>query len=67
MTVTDYINKIRIQRASDMLRKENLTMQEIADQCGFSDANYFARTFRKITGQSPGEYRKTVQPGKKMK
>lgn len=60
MTVTDYINKTRVQRAEELLGKKNLSMQAIAEQCGFTDANYFTRTFKKINGLSPNEYRKSL-------
>ena len=60
MTVTDYINKTRIQRSEELLGNTALSMQMIAEQCGFSDANYFTRTFKKINGISPNEYRKTL-------
>ena len=60
MTVTDYINKSRVQRAVDLLGKTTHSMQFIAEQCGFADANYFTRTFKKINGISPNEYRKSL-------
>ncbi len=60
MTVTDYINKTRVQRAAELLGKTTLSMQAVAEQCGFSDANYFTRTFKKINGISPNAYRKSL-------
>ena len=60
MTVTDYINRTRIRRAEGMLGKTALPMQAVAEQCGFSDANYFTRIFKKINGVSPNEYRKSL-------
>ena len=66
MTVTEYINRTRIQRAEDLLKKKTLSMQAVAEQCGFSDANYFTRIFRKINGRSPNEYRKSLSPGTKV-
>lgn len=60
MTVTDYINKTRVQHSEELLGKKNLSMQAIAEQCGFSDANYFTRTFKKINGLSPNEFRKSL-------
>ena len=59
-TVTDYINRIRVQRAADMLGKTAFSMQDIAERCGFADANYFSRIFKKINGTSPNEYRKSL-------
>ena len=61
MTVTDYINGIRVRRSVELLGKTALSMQNVAEQCGFSDANYFTRTFKKINGVSPNEYRKTLK------
>ena len=58
MTVTDYINQTRIRRSKELLGQASLSMQQIAEQCGFSDANYFTRIFKKINGISPNEYRK---------
>ncbi len=59
MTVTDYINQIRVNRAAGMLRHTSLSVLEVAEQCGFSDGNYFARIFKKLHGVTPNEYRKS--------
>lgn len=63
MTVTDYINLTRVRRSLKLLSGSTLSMPEIAERCGFSDANYYARTFRKIHGITPSEYRKSLQRG----
>lgn len=60
-TVTDYINQTRINRATGLLRHTALSVQQIAEQCGFADANYFTRTYKKIQGFTPNEYRKSIQ------
>lgn len=60
MTVTDYINQTRIKQALILLNTTSLGIGEIAVQCGFSDTNYFSRTFRKLQGQTPGQYRKNL-------
>ena len=57
MTVTDYINRTRVDRATAMLAKTSLSVQEIAERCGFSDASYFTRIFRKLNDMTPNEYR----------
>ena len=36
-------------------------MTQIAERCGFSDASYYTRTFRKIHGITPTEYRKSLK------
>lgn len=49
----EYINKVRIERAEDLLNNTNLTISEISDMVGFSDPNYFRRIFKKYTRISP--------------
>lgn len=61
MTVTDYINLTRVRRSLKLLSGTAMSMPEIAERCGFSDANYYTRTFRKIHGTTPTEYRKSLQ------
>ena len=64
MTVTDYINQTRVNRATGLLRNTSRSVQQIAEQCGFADANYFTRTYKKIQGLTPNEYRKSIQPNR---
>lgn len=64
MTVTDYINLTRVRRSLKLLSSTALPMPEIAERCGFSDANYFTRTFKRIHGTTPNEYRKSLQSPK---
>ena len=45
--------------AEDYLLNSSLNIQEIADLCGFSDAQNFAQAFKRWTGQSPTELRKS--------
>ncbi len=61
ITLTDYINSTRVNRSILLLNTTSLSMQQIAEQCGFSDANYFTRTFRKHHEMSPSKYRKSLQ------
>lgn len=60
-TVTDYINGKRLQRAKELLQsRPDLNVTQIASLCGFSDHNYFIRTFKKQQGLTPLQYRKTI-------
>ncbi len=52
-----FLLHLRIQRAQDLLQHTGLTMRQISAQCGFSDVHHFAKTFKKISGQTPGSYR----------
>jgi AraC-like DNA-binding protein len=57
----DYLRKIRIQRASEILLSTDKSISEIALECGFSDSNYFCRTFRKEMSTSPRQFRLAKQ------
>jgi AraC-like DNA-binding protein/mannose-6-phosphate isomerase-like protein (cupin superfamily) len=56
-TPIDYLIRLRIQRAMEMLRQSDSSVTEIAFEVGFKDSNYFSRQFRRIEGCSPSEYR----------
>lgn len=53
-----FLMHLRIQRAQDLLHHTSLTMRDISDQCGFSDVHHFAKTFKRLSGQTPGSYRR---------
>jgi AraC-like DNA-binding protein len=53
-----FLVHLRIQRAQDLLHHTSLTMREISAQCGFSDVHHFAKTFKRLSGQTPGSYRR---------
>ena len=46
-----YLNRYRVQRASEMLQHGQLSVIEIALACGFSDSSYFGRVFQRKTGE----------------
>ena len=53
MTLTDYINSTRIHQSLILLNTTSLSIQEIAVQCGFSDANYYAGPSRSCRDSRP--------------
>ncbi|MBQ8812914.1 MAG: response regulator [Lachnospiraceae bacterium] len=57
MKLVDYITEKRMQYACEQLSSTLKTVKEIAEEAGYSDANYFSRAFRRKTGMSPVEYR----------
>lgn len=59
-TVTEYVNTRRVRQAIRLLNSTHLQIQTIARLCGIPDVNYFSKVFKKITGKSPMEYRKSV-------
>lgn len=58
MSIMDFINKCRIERAKDLLLSCELNIQDISEQLGFSTQSYFGAQFKKLTGMSAGDYRK---------
>lgn len=54
----DYLKDLRINEAKLLLEKGCYKVYEVAANSGFGDAKYFMKTFKEITGLSPGEYRK---------
>ena len=52
-----YLNEFRIEKAKAMLADPLVNIKDIGADCGYSDSNYFARVFKRITGQTPSDYR----------
>jgi len=57
-TYTRLLDRLRFNTACDMLSDPMLTIREIAHDLGYSGTNNFVRGFRRMTGQTPGEYRR---------
>lgn len=55
-TPVNFIKKIRLKRAKQLLKKNNLYISEIAYMCGFSNQKYFGKCFQKEFGMSPTDY-----------
>ena len=53
-----YLVRVRITKASELLRQARLSTTQVAFRAGFSDSNYFSRQFRRVMGCSPREFRK---------
>lgn len=56
---SDFLCAYRIEKAKELLRENRYSNKEIARMTGFQDDAYFARIFKKYTGITPKEYRKT--------
>lgn len=59
----EYIRKMRIEKAIELLKQPGYTLTEIAYLTGFSDQSHFNRVFKKHTGLQPSAYRKSLQKG----
>ncbi|MBD3917927.1 response regulator transcription factor [Paenibacillus sp. PR3] len=53
----EYLNKIRVEKASELLRDGEASISEISGMVGYSDHSYFTKVFKKRTGLSPSQYR----------
>lgn len=60
---SEYLNKVRIEKACELLRQEDATISDISGQVGYSDHSYFTKVFRKQKGVSPSQYRKQLLEG----
>ena len=52
-----YIRRLRMQTACQLLVSTRSTLAQVADRCGFADQSHFNRDFRKMTGMTPRSYR----------
>lgn len=58
ITLKQYLSNYRLERAKKLLELNYDKITEIAERCGYANANYFAKVFREATGMSPAEYRR---------
>ena len=57
ITITEFINNVRIEKAEVMLIKTNESIHNIAFDCGFNNSSYFIKIFKKIKGTTPMNFR----------
>ncbi len=55
-----YADKVRISKAQELLKHNDLKIYEVAEKVGYKNVDYFHKKFRKYVGQSPVEYRKSL-------
>ncbi len=56
-----YLQQIRVDRAKELLRNPKISIEDAAAQAGFSDRVHFSKVFRRVTRQTPGEYKKQFE------
>ncbi len=59
----EYLNKVRIEKASQHLLKDSASISEISGIVGYSDHSYFCKVFKKINGMSPSKFRRKHTKG----
>ena len=60
LNFTDYVSRVRIEKAKNLLLNPNARISEVAYEVGFQSLTHFNRVFRKVVGQSPTEFRERL-------
>jgi YesN/AraC family two-component response regulator len=58
ITLTDHLNKVRIEKSKEYLEKTFLTLNEIAEKVGYNNVQSYQRFFKKYMNITPGDYRR---------
>ena len=61
LTFTDYLGRVRVEKAKNLLLNPHLRVSEIAYTVGFQSLTHFNRVFRKLTGESPTDFREKLK------
>lgn len=61
ISIMDFITQLRISRAQELLTGTNRTIAAVAEASGFLSSNVFIKTFKRIAGVTPGQYRAAAQ------
>ncbi len=67
LTFTDYVARLRAERARTKLLNPNARISEVAYDVGFQSLTQFNRTFRRVFGQSPSQFRAKLRAGKRVR
>lgn len=62
-TYSTYVTELRIERAKELLASGDLSINEIASSLGFNDYFYFLKTFKRVSGCTPKQYRQRQEKG----
>ena len=54
---SDYVQHLRVDQACSLLRQSDMKVVDVASRSGFNDIKFFYEVFKKITGETPGDYR----------
>ena len=60
LSTSEFVKSIRIRRAAELLKQTELTISEISYQVGFSDPNYFSRSFKDVYDCTPSQFRSNL-------
>lgn len=57
---SEYLNKIRVEKAAELLRNETIPVSEISYMVGYSDHSYFCKVFKRLKNVTPSKFRKNI-------
>lgn len=60
MNLSDFLARIRIEKAKLLLHNPQLRISQIAEMVGYQDEKYFSKVFKKQEGRTPNEFRKDL-------
>lgn|SRR3984885_3213723 len=66
LTPTEYVQHLKVQKARELLEFTTLSMKEISWKVGYEDTGYFRKTFQKIIGLPPIDYRRRFGTGDRI-
>ena len=66
-SLVDYIRIARLKKAVNLMKKEDMSLQEISDRVGFSSLSYFSKSFKKQFNRTPSEYQREYNKRTKPK
>lgn len=58
---SEYVNKVRIEKACELLEIGTMSISEVSVAIGYSDHSYFCRVFKKMTGKTPSQYKQSMK------
>jgi two-component system response regulator YesN len=63
ITFSSYLNSVRIEKAKQLLKNPQTTINDVVYEVGFNDPQYFSKTFKKYVGMTVTEYRNKYERG----
>ena len=61
-TLIGHLQNLRIEASKRLLEQEDLPIEEVSEEVGYLDVSFFRRLFKRLTGLSPGQYRRMFRP-----
>lgn len=60
LNLQNYINKMRMEKAMELMKTTSIPLAEVAEKCGFATPRYFSTSFKNYTGKTPSQFKKEL-------